>query len=217
MAASRLTHLAIVYRCLCLTAYICRVTGCGENKTGSSGTVTSPGYPNNYNDNLDCDYNIDAGTTLIRLVFVDFVIETCCDYVSVYDASGNLLGELTGDKDWYTIEPSRYYRLHFHTDVNEVARGFNATWTVAAAHLAQDIDAKIHAPCDYNVTNFVRKSTSGLTLSCLETLTTSTIYQCLHICMADWLCAAWHHEGEVCSLFLNRAGNNLPEVVYMQN
>ncbi|XP_048254091.1 blastula protease 10-like [Haliotis rufescens] len=53
------------------------VLGCGGRYTGSSGSISSPNYPGNYDNYLNCVYIIDAGETLITLVFEDF-------YVSLY-------------------------------------------------------------------------------------------------------------------------------------
>lgn len=35
-------------------------TGCGGKVTGSSGVITSPGYPSSYQNNLDCEWIIET-------------------------------------------------------------------------------------------------------------------------------------------------------------
>lgn len=44
-----------------LTLYL--LTGCGGTYTAAVGSIFSPGYPNNYQHNLTCDYFIVADPT----------------------------------------------------------------------------------------------------------------------------------------------------------
>ena len=53
-----------------------RTTECGGYFTVRSGTFTSPNYPNNYDNNLDCNYvfKVERGQ-LITINFIDFSIQ----------------------------------------------------------------------------------------------------------------------------------------------
>ncbi|XP_048236862.1 tolloid-like protein 2 [Haliotis rufescens] len=57
--------------------------GCGGRYTNMSGSIMSPNYPGYYNRNLNCVYIIDAGETLITLVFEEFFTELGYDIVKV--------------------------------------------------------------------------------------------------------------------------------------
>lgn len=66
------------------------ITGCGGTLTSPSGSVSSPNYPNNYNENAECFYRIvtSAGSR-IQIRFIDLDLERTpnCkdDYVEIYD------------------------------------------------------------------------------------------------------------------------------------
>jgi len=55
---------------------------------GSSGNFTSPNYPYNYENNMNCTWYIhmDIGK-IVHLYFLDFLTERYSDYVHVYDGS----------------------------------------------------------------------------------------------------------------------------------
>ncbi|XP_046576088.1 blastula protease 10-like [Haliotis rubra] len=191
--------------CLYMMINITRQEGCGEKRTGTYGSVTSPYYPNQYTDFLNCTYIIDAGTTLIRLVFVDIELELDYDVIKVFNAAGSPIVTLTGQESWYVMRPSNYYRLKFTSDMSIRFRGFNATWTIAAVSVKESL----HGACGYNETS-VRMSSSGLTLGHLGTLTSDTISECMYVCRIDVFCAAFYFVDKNCSLFLNFKGDNIP-------
>ncbi|XP_071094882.1 scavenger receptor cysteine-rich domain-containing protein DMBT1-like [Haliotis cracherodii] len=114
------------------------VIRCGEDYTGSSGSISSPNYPSNYGNNLNCVYTIDAGETLITLVFEDFSTEDRYDVVRVYDASNNLLVLLSGDRRGYIVQSAAYYRVVLTTSRYTVSKGFKAVWTVPDAVVTDD-------------------------------------------------------------------------------
>ncbi len=62
-------------------------TGCPYNNDFyTTGLISSPFYPNNYGNNLQCFYFLQATIGyVVRITFVHFDLETCCDYVSVFD------------------------------------------------------------------------------------------------------------------------------------
>ncbi|XP_071095339.1 scavenger receptor cysteine-rich domain-containing protein DMBT1-like [Haliotis cracherodii] len=109
---------------------VLHVIRCGGRYTGSSGSISSPNYPGNYNYNLFCTYIIDSGETLITLVFEEFITQSGYDVVKVYDASNNLLVHLSGNRGGYTVQSAVYYRVVFTTDSWTVMKGFKAVWTV---------------------------------------------------------------------------------------
>lgn len=59
-------------------------TECGGYYTDVTGTLTSPNYPSNYPDNVDCYYYITVSTGyIIQLTVDDFCTEACCDFLKV--------------------------------------------------------------------------------------------------------------------------------------
>ena len=49
--------------------------GCGGSLSGSTGTVTSPNYPNDYPNNVYCEWTITVPEEVILLTFNDLNIE----------------------------------------------------------------------------------------------------------------------------------------------
>jgi len=58
--------------------------GCGGTQAGSGGTVTSPGYPRYYQDNLICTWTLTAPTRYsVKAEIIDFHTESSYDYLKV--------------------------------------------------------------------------------------------------------------------------------------
>lgn len=57
---------------------------CGGTLRGTAGSITSPGYPAEYDNNLDCTWSIlaEPGDT-IALVFNDFLLEDKYDFLEI--------------------------------------------------------------------------------------------------------------------------------------
>lgn len=57
---------------------------CGGTLRGTAGSITSPGYPAEYDNNLDCTWSIlsEPGDT-IALVFSDFLLEDKYDFLEI--------------------------------------------------------------------------------------------------------------------------------------
>jgi uncharacterized membrane protein YcfT len=108
------------------------VRNCGGTQTGSSGTILSPNFPNNYNNNAICEWLIAAplGTTL-QLNVTSFDTEfytdvvwimapaTCEVYTSYY---GKMIPGYTN------IIGNNTVGVIFVSDSSITCRGFNITW-----------------------------------------------------------------------------------------
>ena len=58
--------------------------GCGGTQTGSGGHVTSPGYPQNYPNNLNCTWTLTAPTGYsVKAEIIYFQLQWCCDFLKV--------------------------------------------------------------------------------------------------------------------------------------
>lgn len=68
-------------QCLCLSP---AEGACGGTLRGTVGSITSPGYPAEYDNNLDCTWSIlsEPGDT-IALVFNDFLLEDKYDFLEI--------------------------------------------------------------------------------------------------------------------------------------
>uniref|UniRef100_A0A8C5K2B0 CUB domain containing protein 2 n=1 Tax=Jaculus jaculus TaxID=51337 RepID=A0A8C5K2B0_JACJA len=106
---------------------------CGGVLTGLSGVLSSPEYPNNYPNNVECRWLIRAmGSAAIKLVFVDFQVEgseQCSyDYVAVLGASGPARGHYycgrTRPPTLVSLGPE--LQVVFKSDFNIGGRGFKA-------------------------------------------------------------------------------------------
>ncbi|KAJ8359904.1 hypothetical protein SKAU_G00164290 [Synaphobranchus kaupii] len=66
-------------------APFCRAEGaCGGTLRGTTGTITSPHFPSEYENNADCTWSIlaEPGDT-IALIFADFQLEDRYDFLEI--------------------------------------------------------------------------------------------------------------------------------------
>uniref|UniRef100_A0AAQ5ZW41 CUB and Sushi multiple domains 1 n=1 Tax=Amphiprion ocellaris TaxID=80972 RepID=A0AAQ5ZW41_AMPOC len=113
----------------------CRAEGaCGGTLRGTAGSITSPGYPAEYDNNLDCTWSIlaEPGDT-IALVFSDFLLEDKYDFLeisgteapSIWLTGTTLPSPVISNKNWL--------RIHFTSDSNHRRKGFSAQYQVKKA------------------------------------------------------------------------------------
>ncbi|XP_029427966.1 CUB and sushi domain-containing protein 2 isoform X2 [Rhinatrema bivittatum] len=104
---------------------------CGGTLRGQSGIISSPHFPSEYGNNVDCTWTVlaELGDT-IALVFTDFQLEDGYDYLEVTGTDGSSL--------WFTgtnlpppvISSKNWLRLHFTSDGNHRQKGFSAQYQV---------------------------------------------------------------------------------------
>nr|XP_046226989.1 cubilin [Scatophagus argus] len=119
-------------------AYGSALEGCGDTLTSPSGTVTSPGHPNNYPHGANCTWHINVTPgNLVRLSFESFNLEyhaNCnYDYLEVYDNGTVQTGTKIGRYCGRSVPPSitstdNLLTLLFVTDSSLVTEGFSATY-----------------------------------------------------------------------------------------
>ncbi|XP_053549170.1 CUB domain-containing protein 2 [Bombina bombina] len=111
---------------------------CGGILTGLSGTITSPDYPDNYPNNAECHWLIQAAPhSKVRLVFTDFQVESSddCDfdYVALFDGSraeAEKVQHYCGpSKPPDTTSSSSELLVVFKSDFNIGGRGFKAFYS----------------------------------------------------------------------------------------
>uniref|UniRef100_A0A8C6KSQ2 CUB and Sushi multiple domains 1 n=1 Tax=Nothobranchius furzeri TaxID=105023 RepID=A0A8C6KSQ2_NOTFU len=119
----------------------CRADGaCGGTLRGTAGSITSPGYPAEYDNNLDCTWSIlaEPGDT-IALIFNDFLLEDKYDFLeisgteapSIWLTGTTLPSPVISNKNWL--------RIHFTSDSNHRRKGFSAQYQVSQSGLAGDV------------------------------------------------------------------------------
>ncbi|KAM3593822.1 uncharacterized protein V6R79_022582 [Siganus canaliculatus] len=119
-------------------AYGSAVQGCGDTLTSPSGTITSPGHPNNYPHGANCTWYISVTPgSLLRLTFETFNLEyhSNCnfDYVEVYDNGTVQTGMLLGRYCGRSLPPSitstdNLMTLLFVSDSSLATEGFSASY-----------------------------------------------------------------------------------------
>lgn len=99
-----------------------------------SGTIKSPGYPDQYYNNLDCWYLITSpNNTYITLQFDPYLVERTFDYIQAYDGPNDTYPYL-GKTDEYTNprydfeSSSNIVSFKFHTDRTITKNGWLLTW-----------------------------------------------------------------------------------------
>ncbi|KAI8490262.1 hypothetical protein Bbelb_320000 [Branchiostoma belcheri] len=100
---------------------------------GNSGTFTSPGYPNNYNNNARCSWTITVCSgwrAAIRFISLDLEQSSGCRYdsVTVYDgstSSGKQLGKFCGTTGRHVVASGRTAHIIFTSDSSNSGIGFS--------------------------------------------------------------------------------------------
>lgn len=98
--------------------------------------ITSPWFPNPYEDNKNCVYDIIAplGKAIV-LNFTDFNIEDDCDFDSLriydgVDSNGTLIGTYCGsERPPSAISTFNHLHLVFQTDSSNTGPGFKASYS----------------------------------------------------------------------------------------
>ncbi|CAK8680068.1 unnamed protein product [Clavelina lepadiformis] len=105
------------------------------NITEQNGTISSPNYPSNYANNLNCTWIIQAPSNkLIEIRFLDFQLEGCSytvyDFLAVYDGNELYTGvQLCGSNKPKDFESStNQVRIHLYTDYVVTTKGFLLAW-----------------------------------------------------------------------------------------
>ncbi|XP_027962745.1 CUB domain-containing protein 2 [Eumetopias jubatus] len=106
---------------------------CGGVLVGLSGVLTSPEYPDNYPNNVECHWVIHAsGPATVKLVFVDFQVEgseECTyDYVAVLGGPGPARGHhyCGSTRPPTLVSLGHELQVVFKSDFNIGGRGFKA-------------------------------------------------------------------------------------------
>ncbi|XP_069504454.1 cubilin [Ambystoma mexicanum] len=114
------------------------ISRCGVNFTSMAGRIVSPNYPNQYDNNLNCNYFVNAGAQMyVILTFQTFELEGSdyCrnDGVQIFRGSSTSpLTTLCGNVLPGAISSLGPLRLHFYSNSATTAHGFTAQYKVLA-------------------------------------------------------------------------------------
>ena len=110
---------------------------CGGTFRSNSGLFATPNYPNNYGDNLDCQWHIIVSENkVVELTFEVFGLEqsppSCnYDYVQIFDVVSNRdinLGKYCDKMPNEITSSGEQLKVLFHSDSGSSERGFVARW-----------------------------------------------------------------------------------------
>ncbi|VDI54376.1 cubilin [Mytilus galloprovincialis] len=135
--------------------YMAQSSECGGYYTDVTGTLTSPNYPSNYPNYIDCYYYITVSTGyIIQLTVDDFCTEACCDFLMVYDGDDinsdvllDIRGSISGDG--IARSTGNKMLLYFHTDSGTSYYGYRAYYSainpVYSGHY-NNLTGVLHSP-----------------------------------------------------------------------
>lgn len=130
------------YECQCRSGFVlhdnkhdCKEAGCDHKVTSTSGTITSPNWPDKYPSKKECTWAISSTPGhRVKLTFLEMDIESqpeCAyDHLEVYDgrdAKAPVLGRFCGSKKPEPVlaTGSRMF-LRFYSDNSVQRKGFQA-------------------------------------------------------------------------------------------
>ncbi|XP_019616229.1 PREDICTED: chymotrypsin B-like [Branchiostoma belcheri] len=106
-----------------------------DTVSGSSGTISSPNYPQNYPNDAECTYVLSPGAgQQVSIEFTYFSLESHsrCSYdsVEIFDGPGNSLGMFCGTNMPGPVTSSREIVVVFSSDYSVTARGFSFDYEI---------------------------------------------------------------------------------------
>ncbi|CAL4077329.1 unnamed protein product, partial [Meganyctiphanes norvegica] len=128
---------------------------CGGTFTSFNGTLSSPGFPDMYTDNLDCFWLIEASEDqVIRIDFtfmeIEYQRQCMYDALIVRDGDivtspileGRLCGSIKPNSGPQLLTTGHQALIHFRTDYISTYKGFQLTWTTINIE-----ECPTHPPC----------------------------------------------------------------------
>ncbi|XP_063907254.1 tolloid-like protein 1 [Zophobas morio] len=136
--------------------------GCHYEIASPSGIISSPNYPNYYQNNANCTWRFKTTPGhRIQIVFSDIQTTDCDDYVRVYDnyypSNASILLEVCGNKTNITgLSTTNELSVNFISDSLNVYQGFNATYSsVCGGNLTASTTEKyVYSHDTYGLSNY---------------------------------------------------------------
>ncbi len=139
--------------------------GCNAHLTASNGTITSPGYPAPYKNNLNCTTRITvAPGKQVHLVFSAFSLETGsgadnCEYDFVQIIDGSSSSKYCGgsERPPFFLSKTNELTIRFVTDDAATDAGFSAAYkAVDGAYIHSHQKQMVGKPAVSMFLNFYR-------------------------------------------------------------
>ncbi|XP_076818368.1 scavenger receptor cysteine-rich domain-containing protein DMBT1-like [Clavelina lepadiformis] len=125
---------------LLLTVLVVTGVACGQCQTtftafAARQIFSSPDYPSNYPNDLNCTYIIEAANDgdQVEIAFIEILTERCCDYIIVRDGRnsnspiiGNFRGNITRDLTYISSFGALY--IEFESDESITFTGFQVEY-----------------------------------------------------------------------------------------
>lgn len=156
--------------------FITTTEGCSFTHSGTTGVLTSPGYPSKYSDDSDCTYRISGITGKgIILTFSAFDVESSfqCgyDYLEVVEecSLGDpiIVRKFCGyEPPTPVISPCNAIKLTFHTDGSVSRTGFRAEYRVFERDCTN-----LTSPANGSLSTKIVKYGTVVTVSCKANFT----------------------------------------------
>ncbi|MBI4929184.1 MAG: T9SS type A sorting domain-containing protein [Bacteroidetes bacterium] len=112
-----------------------------------TGTIYDDGGTSTYSNSVNSTTTLfpAAAGNMLQLVFNSFVVETCCDYLQIYDGtniSAPLIGTFTSNPGTITAtNASGALTLHFYSDGSVVMAGFDASISCLSSGALPDLSS----------------------------------------------------------------------------
>ena len=105
--------------------------------------LNSPNYPNNYVNYLNCSWLIRSRYIdyVVQLTSVDVQLESCCDYVTLYDGNSTFsrtLGTLNNGVNEQFYSTSNDLLMAFSTDYSITDKGFRVQYRAVPKNATQE-------------------------------------------------------------------------------
>lgn len=151
--------------------YDTATTGCGGTLTSPTGTIISPGYPQPYGHDAECNWIIRVSQgSKIALGLVDIDIEShinCAyDYVEIFDGNSDKaprLAKVCNDKNnpHFIVSSKNVAFVKFRTDSSQNGRGFRINYQLSCNNTLRGFRGVIESPVSIcKLYSFVNKQVS---------------------------------------------------------
>ncbi|XP_046365995.1 cubilin-like [Haliotis rufescens] len=147
--------------------------------------IVSPGYPNNYQSGLDCQWTINApsGSNItVEVLFVDMEIVPSCtnDYLLFKDGTTNSarqLAKICERTSTAIVSSSNHMTIIFHSDSSDTGRGFRLQYSSVIAPICGLSDLYASSAAWTNLTSPGYPSNYFNNLNCLWTISAPAGYK----------------------------------------
>jgi hypothetical protein len=133
--------------------------------------LTSPGYPSDYSNNLNCNWILNASAGYaIYIEFSFFQTEACCDFVTVTDrGTQTQLARLSASVvvPYIVVSYTNSILINFYSDGSVVAKGFSLNyWSVLSNYSQAPGPGSAITITGYETADGVDYSNVGMALYC---------------------------------------------------